>query len=195
MENPIESNVYATFYTDAILMGYKSEVAGKPVYEDVPFIKIIIPGDKNNIIDRKAKDADKIKYKAAWDAYQKAEGGNGLNGTPIEQWTQISKSQIKEAKYYEVHTIEHMAGLTDAHVQKLGMGFGDLRRKAKAYLGLVEVDLQAQENAKLRDMMASLQSQIESLKSVGASDEAPIEQKKKPGRPAKGEMAEDNQVT
>lgn len=184
MENPIESNVYATFYTDAILMGYKSEIAGKPVYEDVPFIKIIIPGDKNNIIDRKAKDADKIKYKAAWEAYQRAEENNGINGTPIEKWSQISKSQIKEAKYYEVHTIEHMAGLTDAHIQKLGMGFGDLRRKAKAYLGLEEVSAQVQENAKLRDMMAGLQEQIETLKGSGASV-APVEQKKKLGRPSK----------
>lgn len=165
MSNPPlhESHVFVTIYTDAVELKLESEKAGRPIYTDIPFIRITIPGDTNNIIERKLTEQDKHKYPRAWAEYQRGET-QGFTGTPLEQWPQITRAQVKESKYFECHTVEQLAGLTDSHCQKMGMGFRDLREKAKAYLGVAETTAaataQALENERLRQEMAELRAMI-----------------------------------
>jgi len=179
MSNPqYESHVFATIYQEAVELKAESEKEGRPIFTDLPFIRITIPGDTNNIIERKLTEQDKHKYPKAWAEYQRGES-QGFTGTPLEQWTQITRAQVKESKYFECHTVEQLAGLTDSHCQKMGMGFRDLREKAKAYLNVAEssaaATAQAAENEKLRNEMAELRAMIA---------------EKKAGRPRKEETAE-----
>lgn len=181
MANPsVENNVFVTFYTDAVELTAESEKAGRPIFKDVPFVRVTIPGDTNNIIEHRAKDEDKLKYPKAWEQYQRGERG-GHTGTPLEQWPQITRSQVKEAKYFECHTVEQMSQLSDAHCQKLGMGFAELRAKAKAYLaaasGVADSTAQAAENERLRAEMAELRAQMAELseKRVGRPRKEPVE--------------------
>lgn len=174
MSNPqYESHVFATIYQEAVELKSESEKAGRPIFTDLPFIRITIPGDTNNIIERKLTEEDKRKYPKAWAEYQRGES-QGFTGTPLEQWSQITRAQVKESKYFECHTVEQLAGLTDSHCQKMGMGFRDLREKAKAYLNVAEssaaATAQAAENERLRQEMAELRAMIAD---------------KKPGRPRK----------
>lgn len=183
MSNPqnmqSESNLFVTFMTEAIEFKAESEKAGRPIFRDVAFVRIIVPGDVNNIIERKATKEDELKFPRAWARY-KAEQAESVDGTPLEQWPQITRSLLKELKYFEVHTVEQLAGLSDNQVSKLGMGFVDYRNKAKAYLaaaaGTADVTAQAAENERLKSQMADLQAQIIALGS-----------EKKRGRPAKEE--------
>lgn len=182
MSNPqslqAESNLFVSFYVEAVEIKAESEKQGRPVYRDVPFIKVVVPGDVNNIIERKATDADKEKFPKAWARFQ-AQEADAQEGTPLEQWPQMSRSLVKECKYYEIHTVEQLANLSDANVTKMGMGYVELRNKAKAYLvaaaGTAGETAQAAENQRLKDMIADLQKQMAELKP-------------KVGRPAK-EMA------
>lgn len=161
-----ESNVFVEFYTDAVEMKAKSETEGHPIFEDRPFVRIIIPGDTANQIETRATDSHKSKYPEAWKRYQSNES-TGHVGTPIEQWPQITRSQVKEAKYYEIHTVEQMSGITDAHITRLGMGFSDLRAKARAYLALAEdsavATKQAAENERLQRELDDLKAQIKEM--------------------------------
>lgn len=183
MSNPqnmqSESNLFVTFMTEAIEFKAESEKAGRPIFRDVAFVRIIVPGDVNNIIERKATKEDELKFPRAWARY-KAEQAEAMDGMPLEQWPQITRSLLKELKYFEVHTVEQLAGLSDNQVSKLGMGFVDYRNKAKAYLaaaaGTADVTAQAAENERLKSQMADLQAQIIALGS-----------EKKRGRPAKEE--------
>lgn len=182
MSNPhYESNVFVSIYTDAVELKAESEKAGRPIFKDIPFIRITIPGDTNNIIERKLTEVDKQKYSKAWADFQKGES-SGFTGTPLEQWPQITRAQVKESKYFECHTVEQLAGLTDSHCQKMGMGFRELREKAKSYLGVAEstaaATAQAAENDRLRQEMAELRAMI-----AGQAE-------KKAGRPRKEETAE-----
>lgn len=166
MQPQAENNVFIEFYTDAVEMGYESEKQGRPIYADMPHIRILIPGDKNNIIERRASKADEQKYPNAWKRFQSSEV-SGQTGTPLEQWPQINRSQVKEAKYFEIHTVEQMAGLSDANVDKLGMGFRDLRTKASAYLGVAadtaKATAQASENERLRSEIEDLRAQVKEI--------------------------------
>lgn len=178
MANPsVENNVFVSFYTEAVEYKAESEKAGRPIFKDVPFIRVTIPGDTNNIIEHRAKESDKLKYPKAWALYERGESG-GHKGTPLEQWPQITRSQVKEAKYFECHTVEQMGNLSDAHCQKLGMGFQELRNKAKAYLaaaaGTADSTAQAAENERMRAEIAEMKAQF-----------AKLSESRSPGRPRK----------
>lgn len=167
MSNPsLENNVFVEFYTDAQELKAQSEKEGRPIYEDVPHVRIIIPGDTGNVIECVAKDKHKQKYPEAWKRFL-AQEKTGYTGTQLEQWPQITRSQLKEAKYFEVHTVEQMAQLADSHISRMGMGFADLRTKAIAYLAAAKdsaaVTQQAAENARLQQEVDDLKAQVKDL--------------------------------
>lgn len=167
MSNP--HSLIVTFYTEAVQSAAKSEEAGRPIYINVPFVRIIIPGDSRNIIERKATEDDKRRFQAEYDAYIRGEK-ESESGTPLETWPPINKAQVKEAKYFEVHTVEALANLSDINAQRLGMGFAELRTKAKAYL-LAAADgalvaKQAAENERLHSEMQALKEQFADLKKI-----------------------------
>lgn len=170
MSNPqAESHLFVQFYTDAVELKAESEKQGRPIFKDMPFVRIIVPGDTNNIIERVADETDKHRFPNAWAKYQNSEA-KANEGTPLEQWPQITRSLLKECKYFEIHTVEALSNISDAHVAKLGMGFGDLRTKAKAWLeaaaGTAQITAQAAENAQLKQMLADLQAQINDISEV-----------------------------
>jgi hypothetical protein len=167
MSNPqAESHLFVQFYTDALELKAESEKQGRPIFKDMPCVKIIVPGDTNNIIERVADENDKQRFPNAWAKYQNSEA-KANDGTPLEQWPQITRSLLKECKYFEIHTVEALSNISDAHVAKLGMGFGELRTKAKAWLeaaaGTDQITAQAAENAQLKQMLADLQAQINDI--------------------------------
>jgi hypothetical protein len=88
---------------------------------------------------------------------------------------------VKECKYFEIHTVEQLAGLSDINVSRMGMGYMELRNKAKDYLvaaaGTSNETAAAAENQRLKDMIADLQRQMNEVS------------EKKLGRPKK-EMVE-----
>ena len=167
MANPdLEASVFVEFYTDALELKYRSEEEGRPIFEDRAFVRLLIPGDTTNQIERVATDADKHKYPKAWARYVAGEK-SAEYGTPLEQWPQITRAQMKEAKYFEIHTVENMAGLSDSHLSRLGMGFMDLRNKAKAYLdaaaGTAIATKDAAEKARMQSEIDDLKAQIAEL--------------------------------
>lgn len=173
------------FYSDAVEISHRSEKEGRPIFEDMPHVRITIPGDKNNIIERRVDPTDIQKYPVEW-AQFKASEKTGIAGTPLQQWPQITRAQVKEAKYFECHTVEQLSELSDAACQRIGNGFSELRNKAKAYLGAAdatkEATAQAAENARRDAEMADLRAQIAAMQ---ANAEKDITQSRGPGRPKK----------
>lgn len=171
-----EDKMFVEFYSDAVHMVADSEVQGRPIYKEFDHVKIIVPGDPFNVIERRATEEDKQKYPKSWARYQNS-NQTGHDGTPLEQWPQINRALVKEAKHFNIHTVEHMAGMSDTQCSKMGMGFTDLRAKAKAYLMAANetaaVTAQAAENERMKLLIEDLQAQI---KEIG---------KRGPGRPPK----------
>jgi cell division protein ZapA (FtsZ GTPase activity inhibitor) len=164
MSNPHGS--FVQFYTDSIEIKAESEKAGRPIYRDVPHIRKMTPGDGSNIVERVAKQFDFDMYQREWQTFQRQQQ-TPMSGTPLEQWPQITRAQVKESKYFEVHTVEQMAELSDASCQRLGMGFADLRMKARVYLEAANAtaDLSAKEaeNARLQQEIDNLKQQMAEL--------------------------------
>lgn len=168
MSNP-QSGVFVQFYTDSVEIKVESERMGRPIFKDMPHIRKLVPGDSTTVIERVAKKQDMDMFPRQWEAYQRQET-IGLEGTPLEQWPQITRSQVREAKYFELHTVEQLSELSDHSCQKLGMGFLELRAKARAWLKVAEgsaaYTAQAAENQRLKDEMDSLRAQIAELNTI-----------------------------
>lgn len=172
-----ENQALVEFYTDSVHSRVQSEKAGRPVHVDLPHLHIMVPGDKDNIVRRIASRADQQKYPKAWEAYLKQEDV-AVSGTPLTEWPPIAKSQVKDAAHFGIKTVEQLAGLSDSHVTRMGIGWQDLRTKAKAYLtaaddGSETVRL-ASENERLTNRVKELEAQVQELS-----------QRRGPGRPPK----------
>lgn len=168
---------------EAVEFKHESEQQGRPVFREIPFIRIQHPGDRNNVLETKATEHYKQRFAREWREFE-SRGLNEVVGTPLAQWPQITKSQVKEAEYFGIRTVEQLAAVNDGAIQKIGMGWRELRTKALSYLdaasGNAAQSAQALENERLRGEIESLKASFEAMQA-----DAP-----KRGRPKKEETAE-----
>jgi hypothetical protein len=168
------------FYQDKFLMGFASEQAGHPVFEDRDFIEINIPGDMNNVIQRPVTDNDKKQWAAMYARYKEGLEPS-VDGVPLEAWARLTPASVANYKAAGVKTVEHIAGMSDQVCNKVSMGAMADRTAAKAYLAGAKDSALAQKQALVIErqdqQIADLQRQINEL--------AAYAEKPKRGRPVK----------
>lgn len=151
------------FYLEAVEFKAESEQQGRPIFKEIPFVRIQNPGDRNNVLETKATDHYKQKYAREWDHFQRGQVGMTI-GTPLSQWPQITKSQVKEAEYFGVKTVEQLSEVMDTAIQKMGMGWMELRKKARDYLsaaaGTAPITALQAENERLRQEFEALKASL-----------------------------------
>jgi len=141
--NGADSRLSVTFYKRSMKQEDESMAAGRPIFKEFDFVKIIVPGDNLTEIDTYAQESHKSRFPRQWAHYQnQVAGQEQIIGTPIEEWTIISRSQADELKGIKFHTVESVANASDQQVQRIGMIAGmnpfAFRDKAKAFLNLAE---------------------------------------------------------
>ena len=171
------------FYRKPIEIKDETIAQGRPIFRDADWVTIYTPGDQLNIIDTIAQDRHKLRFPVQWAKYQNSlNGEEGIQGTPIDQWTLVSKSQAEELKGIKFHTVEAVANCSDQQLQRIGMIAGmsphAFREKAKAFLSLAndtaeidkrnaEINQLKEENAKIKAetdaKLAQMQEQMSAL--------------------------------
>lgn len=140
--------VIPRFHMEAIKNNVQSEAQGRPIFHNMEMIEIIIPGNRESIVNRFVRQEDRERWPAIYAAF-KAGQEAPLDGTPIKEWAAIDRAQAEELAYFNVRTVEALAELSDAAMMKVSpMGGHALREKAKAWLE------QAKGNAPLMEMQA-----------------------------------------
>jgi hypothetical protein len=161
-----DSRLAVQFYKRSVKQDMASDEAGRPIFKEFDFVKIMIPGDNLTEIDTYAQESHKQRFPRQWAHYQNQIAGHQeIIGTPLEQWPQITRSQADELRGLKFHTGEAIADCSDQQLQRIGMVAGmsphNFRLKAKAFLNLAndsaevaqrESELQAlkEENAKIK---------------------------------------------
>jgi hypothetical protein len=153
------------FYMGAWPDQTASEREGRPIYQDMEYIRIMT--SKDAIIDRPLRDVDKTRWPRAYQAW-KATGASepGSAGTPLSAWPMMTRAQVEEYKYFKIYSVEQLAEAADSLGSPI-MGFQKMKALAKAYVDvakgqapLVEMRKQLEE----RDgQIASLSDQINKL--------------------------------
>lgn len=165
-----DSRLAVTFYKRSMKQDDASMEAGRPIFKEFDFIRICVPGDSLTEIDTYANESHKQRFPRQWAHYQNQVGNQEqIIGTPIEEWTIISRSQADELKGIKFHTVESVANASDQQLQRIGMIAGmnpyTFRDKAKSFLNLAdqvgESNQREEELAKLRQENAAIKMEAD----------------------------------
>ena len=178
-----DARLAVQFYKKSVKQDIASDEAGRPIFKEFDFVRIMIPGDNLTEIDTYAQESHKQRFPRQWAHYQNQVANHqDIVGTPLEQWPQVTRSQADELRGLKFHTVEAIADCSDQQLQRIGMVAGmsphNFREKAKAFLNLAtksaevsqrEAELQAlrQENDKIKAetdaKLAAMQEQMSAL--------------------------------
>jgi hypothetical protein len=160
-----DDKLYVVFYNKPVQNGYKTEQEGRPIFDDVPHVRIHVPGDKTSVVDVPVDDTHKMRFATRWAKFQQGMA-QAVEGTPVEQWPLLTAGQAMEFKALNVMTVEQLSGMSDAAAQRF-MGGHELRRKAQAFLATAKDSAEAQRlvtaNAELTERLATQDRQIQEL--------------------------------
>lgn len=120
------------FYFRPTLNENRSAELGRPVYSDTEFVRIIVPGDKDSIVDRPVMPVDVLRFRERYDRW-KAGAEQAASGTPIGVLPEITPAREMELKHFGVTTVEQLADMADTLGQKF-MGFQAMKTRAKEFL-------------------------------------------------------------
>lgn len=127
-----DDKLFVTFYIDAVEDEEASKKEGMRKFRDAEFIRIIVPGDKKNIVIREVRDDDKQRFEARYAAFKRNEE-EVLTGYPLKQWPGIGKAMFEELKYMGFRTVEDVANMSDGTAGKVA-GWHILKRRAQTFL-------------------------------------------------------------
>ena len=158
-----DENLYVKFFIHPLQNKEKTLEEGRPIFEDTEFVSIMVPGDKHNIVTRETRKSDFQRFPKQ---YQNFKNNNKelIDGTPLEKWPLITPGQVLEMKYFNVRTVEQLAGLNDSTAQQF-MGINLLRERAKEYL------VAAKDAAPVTQLQGELAKRDETISSLEAAIE------------------------
>lgn len=143
---------------------------GRTICKEVDYVKIQVAGDSLNEIDRAVYESDKLRFPTLWAKYLNRVNEEGrFEGTPLTEWTLISRSQAEQLRYLKFHTVESIANASDLQIQALGMAAGmaphTFRDKAKNFLdsakSTADFDKRQEELDQLRAENAKIKAETE----------------------------------
>lgn len=132
-----------------------------------PFVRIVVPGDKTNVIDQPARDDHKRRFQRQWLFFQMKNSEGQVIGTPMSVWHQerpeeLTDGQLQELVILKFQTVEQIATASDNQIMRLGMGAAGLRERARSFLSSKNAQTSGAE-------LKAAQAEIEALKAMVAS--------------------------
>lgn len=146
------TSAFPRFYLEPELQGFESEKAGRPVYKDVEYVEIHIPGDSKSTWGGRVKDEHRMRWPAQYEAFKKGQEPVH-DGYPLKEWPPMTPAMVANLASLNVHTVEQLAAVQDGALMNLGTGGRQIRDKARAWL----------EQAKGGEPLAALQAKVAEL--------------------------------
>lgn len=159
----------------------------------VPFVRIMIPGDKTNIYDQPARDHHRQRFPRQWLYYQMKNSDASVVGTPLLVWhrerpDEFSVGQMEELNILKFQTVEQLATASDAQIQRVGMGAAGLRERARSFITAKNAQTSGAELANAQAEIAALRALVEGLaaNATAAKEAAPVKSRGRRGGWNKG---------
>jgi hypothetical protein len=150
------------FYMDTVEDKAESKKEGRPIFKEVEFVDIRIPGDRNAIC-RPARDYDKNRFREHYRRFKdRVEGDDQIVGTLLTEWPPIPRSMCEELAFFHVKTVEQLANMSDSQASRF-MGINKMRARAKQWLENAEKQKPIDE---LQDKLDEQNSEIAELKAA-----------------------------
>lgn len=173
---PGDASMLCIFYKRAIHNEIKSAQAGRPIFDDIDFVKIQHPGERLNIVEREANALDKRRWPAQWSAY--AAGKDQVaEGTPLGLLFPRHPSTIAMLQAIGFMTVEHLASASATAIDAIGMHGQDYVNYAQKYIKgatggaafhqmQMEVEDQKRVNSRLVKQVEDMTAQMQALQAA-----------------------------
>lgn len=156
---PGDEELMVRFISDIVEDREASQREGRPIFKEVPFVQIMTPGDRE-IFSVMADQGYKQRFPKQWEAYERMQDEDAIEGTPLSEWPGIKRAQAEELKFYNVHTLEQLANVPDHQIDNF-QGFATIRERARRYLAASKDQAEANEKEALEKRLASLEEKLE----------------------------------
>jgi len=166
------------FYTRTVEDKSRTLAEGRKCFKEREFVKIMVPGDRLNIVDRPVQVTgnditdDRLRFPKQYARFKNAQEQVVHDGTPLALWPGINGSLVEELKYLNIFTVEQLATLADTHVSKIPMG-QTFKRKAAEF---VEASKDAAALNRLQAELEERDNRIETLEQAIADQGAQIQE-------------------
>jgi|TARA_R110000822_G_scaffold78819_1_gene188779 hypothetical protein len=152
------------FYMHPALDEKKSNEEGRPIYEELPYVMIMVPGDKSTVVRRPVRKgmhakSDNNRFRNEYQAFLEKKT-QPIQGTLLREWPQITRAQVMELEHLNIRTVENLAEMADGYAQQY-MGLNSLKTKASKWLELTKAE------APMVMLQAALKEKDEQIASQG----------------------------
>lgn len=142
----------------------KSEEEGRPIFKDVTYISIQVPGSRDRRF-RPMREEDKARFPRHWEAFRARQEQPAEEGTPLAEWPGVTRSIAEELKFFNINTVEQLATVSDNTAMSL-RGVIALKQKAIAWLDNAKDNAAAQKLDAANERINELEAKIEQLLSA-----------------------------
>mgnify|MGYP003645014497 CR=1 FL=1 len=185
-----DSHLLVKFFMHPRLQQALSEEAGRPIYKEEVYISIMQPGNKDSIPIRPAMEMDKQRFAEHFRKFEARESQDTVEGTLLDEWAGITRSQAEELKFMNVKTVEQLASMSDSNAQNV-MGLNMLKQKANKFMETAEADATAEKFASLQAKFDALEAKMAGGESVVAK---PKRKRRSPAEMAAAKLEEANEL-
>ena len=143
------------FHVKPVKLEFASSQAGRPIFEDREFVDIIIPGDRRALAHEPVSEDHRSRWPREYEAFKVGREAP-LEGTPLSEWpsARMSRARVEELAYFNIRTVEQLAGVNDAQLPNLGMGSRSEREAARTFLEVARTG-----TGPLEKMLAKIEDQ------------------------------------
>ncbi len=170
-----DEGLLVRFFRQRELNAVRSELTGKPEFDESECISINVPGSRDNhvaLITDEYRERFKDEYRE-W----KANEGRPITGMPLEEWPLATTSFVEEMKMIGVRTVEELAGLSDPVVASSNV-LVTMRARAQGMLDGASSAEAAQvmidENQAMKARIAELEAQLAAKPAKGKATADPV---------------------
>ena len=165
---PGDDRILPRFFIESIPDPLASEREGRPIFRDQERVELLSPGNTLNIPVEIVSDVHRERWAKQYAAFKQGIEMSG-DGTPLEQWPILKRSQVLELKALNFFTVEDVAKMNDHACQRMMAGMR-LRTLAKAFLddavAAAELSRVTAENERKNAEIHDLKTKVEQLSSL-----------------------------
>ena len=159
------------FFEKALENKSLSRKAGKPVFEDKVYVRILTPGAKEPV-ERLMEELDRVRYPSQWEQYSKNQEQTA-GGTPLAEMTPIlGAAVVATLKASNFSTVEQLAHCPDSKLPKMRQ---EAKQKAVNFLavrdGTADINSLQTQNEELAAQVAKLTDDLAYMKRRLAENE------------------------
>jgi hypothetical protein len=140
---------------------------GRPIFRETVYVDIRIPGERDSAACRPASKADIQRFPEHYRAFRNRVSDTEEIGTPLSQWPLISRSQAEELAFFNVKTVEQLAGMPDSSNHNF-RAIISLKQDAQKWLSdnkdkqALQAEFDKREQA-LQNQLKAMQEQLDAL--------------------------------